>query len=108
MGCGVGGVPGLWHAVVAYLLHCGCWVVPVGLSSALLWGSQVCCSSHMLLHIFMENPYIHKRAHTHRCLDSGVNKYTDVLNCYHQIHLAFISTVQFLVILLLLYMFLQE
>ncbi|MED6243891.1 hypothetical protein ATANTOWER_029376 [Ataeniobius toweri] len=44
-----------------------------------LWMSvariSVCGSSHILLH------YIHKCAHTytHRCLDSGVNRYTDVL-----------------------------
>ncbi|MED6290834.1 hypothetical protein CHARACLAT_017489 [Characodon lateralis] len=91
------------------LLHCGCWVVPLRLSSVLLWGgdsspsngphgvpvlwgafgclllrcplclSQVCGSSHLLLHIFIEEPYILKRTYTHRCLDSGVNRYTDVL-----------------------------
>ncbi|MEQ2173060.1 hypothetical protein GOODEAATRI_027771 [Goodea atripinnis] len=65
------------------LLHCDCWVVPLGLSSAALWGGcgsprggppfgpggQVCGSSHSLWHIFMEKPYKHKRAHTytHRC-----------------------------------------
>ncbi|MEQ2229829.1 hypothetical protein ILYODFUR_022872 [Ilyodon furcidens] len=44
-------------------------------------GGQVCGSSHSLLHIFMEKPCIHKRAYiqTHRCLDSGVNRYTNVL-----------------------------
>ncbi|MED6246887.1 hypothetical protein ATANTOWER_025573 [Ataeniobius toweri] len=44
-------------------------------------GWLVCGSSHLLLHIFMEKPCIHKRAHTqtHSCLDSGVNRYTDVL-----------------------------
>ncbi len=28
------------------------------------WG---CCSPHTLLNIYMEEPYEHKRAHTHRC-----------------------------------------
>ncbi|MED6235218.1 hypothetical protein ATANTOWER_020111 [Ataeniobius toweri] len=44
-------------------------------------GGQVCGSSHSLLHIFMEKPCMHKRAHTqtHRCLDLGVNRYTNVL-----------------------------
>ncbi|MED6252826.1 hypothetical protein ATANTOWER_017651 [Ataeniobius toweri] len=42
---------------------------------------RVCGSLHSLLHIFMEKPCMHKRAHTqtHRCLDSGVNRYTNVL-----------------------------
>ncbi|MEQ2223082.1 hypothetical protein ILYODFUR_033161 [Ilyodon furcidens] len=44
-------------------------------------GGQVCGSSHSLLHIFMEKPYIHKHTHTqsHKCLDSGVNRYTNFL-----------------------------
>ncbi|MEQ2312486.1 hypothetical protein AMECASPLE_031527 [Ameca splendens] len=39
-------------------------------------GGQVCGSSHSLLHIFKEEPYIHKCSHTYtlRCLDSGVNR----------------------------------
>ncbi|MED6246888.1 hypothetical protein ATANTOWER_025578 [Ataeniobius toweri] len=68
------------------LLHCRCWVVPLGLSTALLWrpldvcGSdllsvrpgtmgQACGSSHSLLHIFVEKPCIQERVHTHthRC-----------------------------------------
>ncbi len=28
------------------------------------WG---CCSPHTLLNVYMEEPYEHKRAHTHRC-----------------------------------------
>ncbi len=28
------------------------------------WG---CCSPHTLLNIYMEEPYEHKRAHTHKC-----------------------------------------
>ncbi|MEQ2311871.1 hypothetical protein AMECASPLE_025070 [Ameca splendens] len=65
------GVSGLWiHGWICSVVD-GCWR---GLE-------QVCGSSHSLLHISMERPYIHKLAHTytHRCLDSGVHRYTDVL-----------------------------
>ncbi|MED6256596.1 hypothetical protein ATANTOWER_030060 [Ataeniobius toweri] len=49
---------------------------------------QVCGSSHSLLHIFMEKPCIHKRAHTqtHRCLDSGVNRYTNLCSILSRIY----------------------
>ncbi len=40
--------PGLFHA---YFMPCG----------------MGCCSPHTLLNIYMEEPYEHKRAHTHRC-----------------------------------------
>ncbi|MEQ2311107.1 hypothetical protein AMECASPLE_016290 [Ameca splendens] len=41
-------------------------------------GGQVYGSSHLLLHIILEKPCIHKWAHTqtHRCLDSDVNRCT--------------------------------
>ncbi|MED6231583.1 hypothetical protein ATANTOWER_031141 [Ataeniobius toweri] len=44
-------------------------------------GGQVCGSSHSLLYIFIDKPCIHKCAYTQipRCLDSGVNRYTNVL-----------------------------
>ncbi|MEQ2315567.1 hypothetical protein AMECASPLE_023764 [Ameca splendens] len=53
-------------------------------------GGQVCGSSHSLLHIFIEKPCVHKCTHTqtHRCLDSGVNRYT---NIYTELHLPLIT-----------------
>ncbi|MEQ2253993.1 hypothetical protein ILYODFUR_038334 [Ilyodon furcidens] len=98
------------------LLHCGCWVVPLGVSFALLWrgcnspgggppgvpvfwwafgclwlrspqclsrahgGRSVAPFTRYCIFL-MEKLFIHKLAHTytHRCLDSGVNRYTDVI-----------------------------
>ncbi|MEQ2285801.1 hypothetical protein AMECASPLE_035643 [Ameca splendens] len=49
----------------------GLWMSVAQISSVSVSvpGGQVCGSSHSLLHIFMEKPCIHKRAHTqtHRC-----------------------------------------
>ncbi|MEQ2225363.1 hypothetical protein ILYODFUR_016647 [Ilyodon furcidens] len=54
-------------------------------------GEQVCGSSHSLLHIFIEKPCMHMRVHTqiHRCLDAGVNRYTNVIEYidYIELHL---------------------
>ncbi|MED6247055.1 hypothetical protein ATANTOWER_028936 [Ataeniobius toweri] len=59
----------------------GLWMSVAGISSVSVPGpgGQVCGSSHSLLHIFMEKPCIYKHPQTHRCLDSGVNRYTNVL-----------------------------
>ncbi len=58
--CGVSpGVPcpgGLWMF--------GARVFSVPASCLAGWG---CCSPHTLLNIYMEEPYEHKRAHTHKC-----------------------------------------
>ncbi len=42
----------------------GAWVFSVPASCLAGWG---CCSPHTLLNIYMEEPYEHKRAHTHKC-----------------------------------------
>ncbi len=42
----------------------GARVFSVPASCLVGWG---CCSPHTLLNIYMEEPYEHKRAHTHRC-----------------------------------------
>ncbi|MEQ2219950.1 hypothetical protein ILYODFUR_000374 [Ilyodon furcidens] len=95
------------------LLHCGCWVVPLGLSPALLcwespgdgypgapvlWGLLDVYGSDLLrtcprsrgagpwlltlnIAYFYRETCIHKCAYTQipRCLDSGVNRYINVL-----------------------------
>ncbi len=48
-----GGPPDVWARVFS---------VPASCLAG--WG---CCSPHTLLNIYMEEPYEHKRAHTHRC-----------------------------------------
>ncbi|MEQ2230304.1 hypothetical protein ILYODFUR_027850 [Ilyodon furcidens] len=87
---------GLWARCCSSLglQPCGCWVVPLGLcccsggpldvsqiSSVSVSGPGGRSVSHSLLHIFMEKPYIHNctDTYTHRCLDSGINRYTDVI-----------------------------
>ncbi|MEQ2282265.1 hypothetical protein AMECASPLE_038729 [Ameca splendens] len=51
----------------------GLWMSVTLISSISVLGTrgQVCGSSHPLLHIFMEKPYMHKHTHTytHRCLN---------------------------------------
>ncbi|MEQ2285835.1 hypothetical protein AMECASPLE_036020 [Ameca splendens] len=61
----LGGSP--WTVVLLGPLDTGClWrsVVPISSVSASGPGWQVCGSSHPLLIILMEKPYLHKRAHT--------------------------------------------
>ncbi len=61
-GCPCGGSPGgpvPWGPRMF-----GARVFSVPASCLAGWG---CCSPHTLLNIYMEEPYEHKRAHTHRC-----------------------------------------
>ncbi|MEQ2227828.1 hypothetical protein ILYODFUR_002383 [Ilyodon furcidens] len=65
--------------LLGFLCFGGLWMSVARISSVSGPGGRVCGFSHSLLHIFMEKPYMHMRAHTqtHRCLDSGVNRYTN-------------------------------
>ncbi len=61
-GCPCGGSPG--GPVPGGLWMFGARVFSMPASCLAGWG---CCSPHTLLNIYMEEPYEHKRAHTHRC-----------------------------------------
>ncbi len=61
-GCPCGGSPG--GPVPWGSLDVGARVFSVPASCLAGWG---CCSPHTLLNIYMEEPYEHKRAHTHKC-----------------------------------------
>ncbi len=61
-GCPCGGSPG--GPVSWGLWMFGARVFSMPASCLAGWG---CCSPHTLLNIYMEEPYEHKRAHTHRC-----------------------------------------
>ncbi len=57
-------------AVVLLGVPCpgGLWMLGPGSFPCLLHAlREGCCSPHTLLNIYMEEPYEHKRAHTHRC-----------------------------------------
>ncbi len=61
-GCPCGGSPGgpvPWGSLDVWAR-----VFSVPASCLAGWG---CCSPHTLLNIYMEEPYEHKRAHTHKC-----------------------------------------
>ncbi|MEQ2284661.1 hypothetical protein AMECASPLE_023813 [Ameca splendens] len=95
-GCGSpgGGSPGVPVPLDVYrglwIVYRGFWMSMARISSVSVSGpgGQVCGSSHSLLHICMEKPCIHKHAHsqTHRCLDSGVNKYKKGFMLSHIYH----------------------
>ncbi len=62
-GCPCGGSPGgpvSWGAPRMF----GAQIFSMPASCLAGWG---CCSPHTLLNIYMEEPYEHKRDHTHRC-----------------------------------------
>ncbi|MEQ2221590.1 hypothetical protein ILYODFUR_017388 [Ilyodon furcidens] len=67
--------PGLWaHRCSSVgLLHCGCWVVPLELSFALLCGGR----SSPGYCIFLKRNLIHTGTHT--LTPIGVYRYTDLL-----------------------------
>ncbi|MED6275538.1 hypothetical protein CHARACLAT_027507 [Characodon lateralis] len=60
-----GGAYGPWFSWGSPALG-GLWmsVARISCVSVSVSGGQICGSSHSLLHIFMEKPCIHKRAHT--------------------------------------------
>ncbi|MEQ2255501.1 hypothetical protein ILYODFUR_014517 [Ilyodon furcidens] len=74
-GGGPAGVPMLWGAL-------GCLWLRISSVSVSGPGGQVCGSSYSLLHIFIEKPYIHKRAHTPKGV--WIQVLTDVnTSCIH-------------------------
>ncbi|MEQ2238543.1 hypothetical protein ILYODFUR_034110 [Ilyodon furcidens] len=58
---------------------CGLDLLRVSLRSR---GAGLWLLTLAIAYLFMEKPYLQERAHTytHRCLDSGLNRYTDVLH----------------------------
>ncbi|MEQ2157428.1 hypothetical protein GOODEAATRI_001800 [Goodea atripinnis] len=95
-------VSGLW---VHRSPGCGPSGPVVPLSSVSVSGPRgwVCGYSHPVLNMLMKKPYIHKRGHTytHRCLDSSVYRYTDILyielplntSCIHRYRVLFSNIV---------------
>ncbi len=61
-GCPCGGSPGVPCPGGLWMFGARVFSMPTSCLAG--WG---CCSPHTLLNIYMEEPYEHKRAHTHRC-----------------------------------------